>query len=67
MCVRLDNASWAFACLRPSIFYNKQLSRAIKREVYPAVVLLALLYGTQTWTMKVDTGRRMMGLPQSLH
>ena len=59
--VRLGKASRAFACLRSSIFCSKQLSVAIKREVYRAVVLSTLMYGAETWTVKVDSVRRMRG------
>ena len=59
--VRLGKASRAFACLGSSIFCSKQLSVAIKREVYCAVVLSTLMYWEETWTVKVDSVRRMRG------
>ena len=59
--VRLGKASRAFACLRSSIFRSKQLSVAIKREVYRAVVLSTLMYGAETWTVKADSVRKMRG------
>ena len=42
------------AYLRPSIFWNEQLNMAINREVYCAVVLPILLYGTEKWSVKAD-------------
>ena len=59
--VRLDKASRAFGCWRTSIFCSKQLSVAIKREVYRAVVLSTLMYGVETWTVKAISVRRMRG------
>ena len=44
-----------------SIIHNKQLSMAIKRGVYHAVVLPTLLYGAEAWRVKADSVRRMRG------
>ena len=59
--VRLGKASRAFACLQSFIFRSKQLSVAINREVYRAMVLSTLMYGAETWTVKADSVRRMRG------
>ena len=58
---RLGKASKAFGCLRSAIFQSRQLSVAIKREVYRVMVLSTLLYGAETWTVKADSLRRMRG------
>ena len=50
---RIARAARAFGCLRLPVFKNKDLSLATKRAVYRAVVLAVLLYGAETWTMKV--------------
>ena len=55
---RLGKASRAFGCLRSAIF---QMNTATKREVYQAVVLPTLLYGAETWTVKVNSIRRLRG------
>ena len=44
----------AFECQRQSIFQNRQLSMAIKKEMHHALVLPALLYGAETWTVMAD-------------
>ena len=49
----------AFGCLRVPAFKNKDLSLAIKRAVYRAVVLAVLLYGAETWMMKAVHTRRL--------
>ena len=64
--VRLGKASRAFACLQSSIFRSKQLSVAVKCEVYRVVALSTLMYGAETGTVKADSVRRMR-LPQPLH
>ena len=58
---RLGKASKAFGCIWSAIFQSRQLSVAIKREVYHVMVLSALLYGAETWTVKADSLRRMRG------
>ena len=56
---RIAQASRAFGCLRKPIFLDKNLSIATKRQVYKAVVLSALLYGAETWTLKALQVRRL--------
>ena len=57
--VRLGKAARAFGCWRSSIFDNRGLSVMIKREVYRAVVLSTLLYGSETWVVKSPSIRRL--------
>ena len=56
---RIAQASRAFGCLRKPIFLDKNLSIATKRQVYKAVILSALLYGAETWTLKALQVRRL--------
>ena len=59
--VRLGKASRAFGCLRSAVLQNQKFSVKIKREVYRSVVLLTLLYGAETWTVKAESVRRLRG------
>ena len=56
---RIAKASKAFGALREPIFRKCDLSLRTKRKVYRAVVLGVLLYGSETWTTKKDTVRRL--------
>ena len=56
---RIAKASKAFGALREPIFRKCDLSLRTKRKVYRAVVLGVLLYGSETWTTKRDTIRRL--------
>ena len=56
---RIAKASKAFGCLRVPIFLNHTLSINTKRAVYKAVVISILLYGAETWTLKVPDVRRL--------
>ena len=58
---RIGKASRAFGCLQRSIFQNRHLNIAIKREVYKATVLSVLLYGTEAWAIKAHSLRRLSG------
>ncbi len=49
---RIAKASKAFGALREPVFRDSNLSLRTKREVYKAVVLGVLLYGSETWTTK---------------
>ena len=53
---RIDKALKAFSCFRGPIFI---LSISTKRALYWAVVLVALLYGVETWTLKAEHMRRL--------
>ena len=53
--VRLGKAARAFGYLRSSIFDNQTLSVHIRRDVYRAVILSTLLYGSETWVVKSDS------------
>jgi len=55
----IAKASKAFGCLRVPIFLNQTLSIDTKRAVYKAVVIPVLLYGAETWTLKVPDVRKM--------
>ena len=49
----------AFGALWEPIFRDSNLSLRTKRNVYKAVVLGVLLYGSETWTTKRDAVRRL--------
>ena len=51
---RIEKASRAFWSQRGPIFNNSNLSVAIKRAVYNAVVLAVLLHGSETWVLKAQ-------------
>ena len=56
---RIAKGSRAFGALCEPIFRDCDLSLRTKRSVYRAVVLGVLLYGSETWTTKKDTVRRL--------
>ena len=56
---RVGKAARAFGSLKKPIFQNHRLCIATKRSVYRAVVLLVLLYGAETWIVKVEHLRRL--------
>ena len=56
---RIARAARVFGCLRVPVFKNKDLSLATKRAVHRAVVLAVLLFGAETWKMKVVHKRRL--------
>ena len=56
---RIAKASKAFGALWEPILRNSNLSLRTKRKVYKAVVLGVLLYGSETWTTKRDTVKRL--------
>ena len=47
---RIGKASTAFGNLKHRLWSTKDLSLKIKINIYRAVVLSTLLYGTETWT-----------------
>ena len=51
---RIAKAARVFGCLKVPIFQSNHLSIETNRNVYQAVVLATLLYGAETWTMKVE-------------
>ena len=51
---RIAKASRAFSCLRKSIFQDRNLSIAPKKQVNRAVVLSVLLYVAETWVLKAQ-------------
>jgi len=59
--VRLGTAARAFRCLWSAFFDNKSLSVEIKRGVYYAVMMLTLLYGSETWVVKSSGMKRLEG------
>ena len=56
---RLFKASVAFGRLRDPIFLNPTLSLSTKGLAYEACVLSALLYGSETWTVKAPHLRHL--------
>ena len=58
---RIGKAFRAFGCLQRSIFQKHRLTISTKREIYKATVLSVLLYGTETWTIKAHSLKRMSG------
>ena len=52
-----------FDCLHSSIFVNGSLSIPTKRCAYTAIAVSTLLYGAETWAIKVPQVRRL----QSFH
>ena len=56
---RIAKASRAFVALREPVFKNSNQSLKTKRMVYRAVVLGVLLYGSETWTTKRATTRKL--------
>lgn len=48
---RIGNASAAFGKLQDRLWRNRHVSIRVKCKVYRAVVLTALLYGAETWTV----------------
>ena len=56
---RIAKASKAFGALWKPIFGDSNLSLRTKRNMYKAVVLGVLLYGSETWTTKRDAVRRL--------
>ena len=56
---RISKAARSFGCLQKSIFQSRYLSVESKRKVYRAVVLSVFLYGAETWTVKVESMRRL--------
>ena len=59
---RLAKAARAFGCLRRSVFQDRNLSIATKWQVYHSVVVSVLLYGAETWTLKLKDARRLEAL-----
>ena len=51
ICYRIGNASAAFGKLQDRLWKNRHVSVRVKCKVYRAVVLTALLYGAETWTV----------------
>ena len=56
----------AFGCLRKPIFQNSNLSVSANRSVYCSVVLLLLLYGADTWTIKDSCMNRLSSFVSEL-
>ena len=56
---RIAKASRAFGALREPVFRDSNLSYRTKRLVYRAVILGVLVYGSETWTTKHDTKRKL--------
>ena len=56
---RIAKASRAFGALKEPVFRNSNLSYRTKRLVYRAVVLGVLLYGSETWTTKHNTSKKL--------
>ena len=56
---RIGKASRVFGCLRGAVFGNPILSIPTKRAMYKAAVLVVLLYGAETWTLKAEHVRRL--------
>ena len=56
---RIAKASRALGCLKSPVFQDRNFSIAMKRQVYKAVVLSALLYGAETWTLKAPQIRQL--------
>ena len=56
---RIAKAPRAFGALKSLVFSKSSLSYKMKRMVYKAVVLGVLLYGSETWTTKRNTTRRL--------
>ena len=48
---RLQQANCAFGRLRQRVFQNRNISLKTKVQVYNAIVLTSLLYGSETWTL----------------
>ena len=55
----IAKASRAFGALKEPVFRNSNLSYRTKRLVYRAVVLGVLLYGSETWTTKHNTTKKL--------
>ena len=51
---RMGVASGAFGKLQKQLWKNRHVSIRVKCEVYRAVVLSSLLYGSETWTIYRD-------------
>ena len=58
---RVAKAAKAFGSMRNSIFRNTSLSISAKRKVYQAAILPVMLYGAETWPVKVVHQRRLAG------
>ncbi len=56
---RIARASKAFGALKEPVFRDSNLSLKTKRQVYKAVVLGTLLYGSEAWTTKRAAVRRL--------
>ena len=56
---QLAKAAKMFGSLRQSICTNKSLSVEARRCVYLSTVVATLLYGSETWAVKVDQMRRL--------
>ena len=56
---RIAKTSKALCALWEPIFRDSSLSLRTKRNMYKAVVLGVLLYGSETWTTKRDAVRRL--------
>ena len=56
---RLAKSSRAFGSLLQPIFRNSGLSLGMRRQVYQAVILTVLLYGSETWMQKAPLLRRL--------
>ena len=57
----IEKTARAVGCLQEPIFQNHRLSVETKRKVYREVVLSVLLYGTETWTTKVESVKCLCG------
>ena len=56
---RIAKASRAFGALKKPVFKNSNPSYRTKRLVYRAIVLGVLLYGSETWTTKHNTTKKL--------
>ncbi len=57
--IRIAKAARAFGCLQRAVFQNRKLSLETKRRVYQAAVLSVLLYGAESWAIKIKSVRRL--------
>jgi hypothetical protein len=56
---RISQASAAFGVLRDCFFRKKDISYKIKGQIYVALVLTVLLYGSECWCLREDLFRRL--------
>ena len=57
--IRIGRAREAFESLREDVFNNRRLHKDVKLLVFDSVVRNTLLYGCETWPMRVNDSNRL--------